>query len=92
MIPLVQSLDGLAGTLLYLRGRYDIRSGFLSWSMLLRGAGIASGAHFGVTQAILGIPDDWLLAALVPVGWPAGHHGPLRRRPVAEVVSFDRWV
>lgn len=55
LLPLLQSLDGLAGTLLYLRGRYDIRSGFLSWSMLLRFAGIAIGAHFGVTQAIAGI-------------------------------------
>jgi len=55
LIPLVQSLDGLAGTLLFLRSRYDIRSFFLSWSMLLRLAGVAVGAHFGVTQAILGI-------------------------------------
>jgi len=55
LIPLVQSLDGLAGTLLFLRSRYDIRSAFLSWSMLLRLGGVALGAHFGVTQAILGI-------------------------------------
>jgi O-antigen/teichoic acid export membrane protein len=55
LIPLVQSLDGLAGTLLFLRSRYDIRSFFLSWSMLLRLGGIAIGAHFGVTQAIVGI-------------------------------------
>jgi O-antigen/teichoic acid export membrane protein len=55
LIPLVQSLDGLAGTLLFLRSRYDIRSFFLSWSMLLRLGGVAAGAHFGVTQAILGI-------------------------------------
>ena len=55
LIPLVQSLDGLAGTLLFLRSRYDIRSAFLSWSMLLRLGGVAVGAHFGVTQAILGI-------------------------------------
>jgi O-antigen/teichoic acid export membrane protein len=55
LIPLVQSLDGLAGTLLFLRSRYDIRSFFLSWSMLLRLGGVAAGAHFGVAQAILGI-------------------------------------
>jgi O-antigen/teichoic acid export membrane protein len=55
LIPLVQSLDGLAGTLLFLRSRYDIRSFFLAWSMLLRLGGVAVGAHFGVTQAILGI-------------------------------------
>jgi O-antigen/teichoic acid export membrane protein len=55
LIPLVQSLDGLAGTLLFLRSRYDIRSFFLSWSMLLRLVGVTIGAHFGVTQAIFGI-------------------------------------
>jgi O-antigen/teichoic acid export membrane protein len=64
LIPLVQSLDGLAGTLLFLRSRYDIRSFFLSWSMLLRLAGVAAGAHYGVTQAILGI----LVAQTVATG------------------------
>jgi O-antigen/teichoic acid export membrane protein len=55
LIPIVQALDGLAGSVLYLRSRYDIRSGFLVWSMLLRLAGIGIGAHFGVTQAIAGM-------------------------------------
>jgi nitroreductase len=39
----------------------------------------------------LGIPAEWHLAALVIVGWPQGHHGPLRRRPVADVASIDHW-
>lgn len=39
----------------------------------------------------IGVPDDWQLAALVLVGWPAGHHGPLRRRDVSEVASLDCW-
>jgi O-antigen/teichoic acid export membrane protein len=55
LIPIVQALDGLAGAMLYLRGRYDIRSAFLVWSMALRLAGVAVGAHFGVTQAIAGV-------------------------------------
>jgi len=42
-------------------------------------------------RATVGIPDDWLLAALVPVGWPIGRHGPVRRRAVAEVSVRDRW-
>jgi O-antigen/teichoic acid export membrane protein len=54
-IPLGQSLEGLAGTMLYLRGRYDIRSLLLTWSMLLRLAGIAVGAHFGVAEAVAGV-------------------------------------
>ena len=49
-IPLGQSLEGLAGSALYLRSRYDIRSGFLVWSMSLRLAGIAIGAHYGLVR------------------------------------------
>jgi hypothetical protein len=39
----------------------------------------------------VGVPDDWMLAGHVVVGWPKGNHGPLRRRPMAEVVNLDRW-
>jgi nitroreductase len=42
-------------------------------------------------REVVGIPDDWLLAALVPVGWPAGSHGPVRRRPLSGLASLDRW-
>jgi O-antigen/teichoic acid export membrane protein len=54
-IPLGQSLEGLTGSMLYLRGRYDIRSLLLAWSMALRLAGIAVGAHFGLAEAIAGV-------------------------------------
>jgi nitroreductase len=39
----------------------------------------------------VGLPDEWLLAAHVVVGWPRGHHGPVRRRPVEEAVMYDRF-
>jgi hypothetical protein len=32
-----------------------------------------------------------MLAGHVVVGWPRGHHGPPRRRPLADVVFLDRW-
>jgi O-antigen/teichoic acid export membrane protein len=54
-IPLGQSLEGLAGSMLYLRSRYDLRSLLLAWSMGLRLIGIAVGAHYGVAEAIAGI-------------------------------------
>jgi nitroreductase len=41
-------------------------------------------------QAV-GVPDDWLLAGHVVVGWPKGRHGPLRRRAIACAVNLDRW-
>ncbi|MGY0489285.1 nitroreductase family protein [Streptomyces sp. WG-D5] len=42
-------------------------------------------------KAALGIPDDMRTFAAVPVGWPLGRFGPVRRRPVADVVHRDRW-
>jgi O-antigen/teichoic acid export membrane protein len=54
-IPLGQSLEGLAGSVLFLRSRYDVRSAFLAWSMALRFTGIAIGAHFGLVEAIVGV-------------------------------------
>jgi nitroreductase len=35
------------------------------------------------------VPDTWHLAGHVVVGWPRGHHGPVRRRPLADVVDLD---
>jgi O-antigen/teichoic acid export membrane protein len=54
-IPLGQSLEGLAASALFLRSRYDLRSLFLVWSMALRLAGIAVGAHFGLAQTVAGV-------------------------------------
>lgn len=39
----------------------------------------------------LGMPDDWHMWVFVTVGWPRGHHGPVRRRPVHEVAYAGRW-
>src|SRR2546421_8221119 len=54
-IPIGQSLEGLAGSVLFLRSRYDLRSLFLAWSMALRLTGIAVGASFGLAEAIAGV-------------------------------------
>ena len=42
-------------------------------------------------RSILGLPDDVFTFALMPIGYPIGHYGPLARRPVAEVACADRW-
>ncbi len=39
----------------------------------------------------VGVPDDWMLVAHVVVGWPRGRHGPVRRRPLADVTNLDHW-
>jgi hypothetical protein len=44
-----------------------------------------------VLRGAVGVPDDWMLAGHIVVGWPKGSHGPVRRRPIAAAVNFDRW-
>jgi nitroreductase len=39
----------------------------------------------------LGIPGGVNTYAVVPVGWPKGRFGPVKRRPAAEVIHRDRW-
>lgn len=39
----------------------------------------------------LGLPDGVRIGAIVPVGWPAKPFGPVRRRPLREVVHHERW-
>jgi len=42
-------------------------------------------------RVLLGIPAEVAIAATIPLGRPVGHHGPVRRRPLAELVYDDRW-
>jgi nitroreductase len=42
-------------------------------------------------KLLLGIPDDVFVAATITLGRPAGGHGPVRRRPVAELVFEEQW-
>lgn len=58
------------------------------------GACVTSWASYegeALLRAAVGVPDDWMLAGHVVVGWPRGSHGPLRRRPLTKVVAVDRW-
>jgi nitroreductase len=42
-------------------------------------------------RALLGIPDDVFVAATITLGRPRGNHGPVRRRPLEELVYLDEW-
>lgn len=44
----------------------------------------------GTYERILGLPDDVLLAAVIPVGYPIGKFGPVARPPVENFVSWDQ--
>ncbi|MCX4091329.1 nitroreductase family protein [Nocardia sp. alder85J] len=58
------------------------------------GACLTSWASYGgeaLLREAVGVPADWLVAGHVVVGWPRGGSGPVRRRPLSEVVFLDRW-
>ena len=40
---------------------------------------------------VLAIPDEVAIAATIPLGRPVGGHGPVRRRPIGELVYDDGW-
>jgi hypothetical protein len=41
---------------------------------------------------LLGIPPEAFVAATITLGKPVGGHGPVRRRPIAELVYDDEWA
>jgi len=43
-------------------------------------------------EAALGLPDDVHSYALLPIGYPLGRFGPVRRVALSEVVFEDRWA
>jgi O-antigen/teichoic acid export membrane protein len=56
LIPLIQQPEGMAGAVLLVRNRYDLRGVLLFWSMLLRFVAIAVSAPYGLL---------WLFGAIV---------------------------
>jgi len=63
-IPLGQALEGLAGTALFLRSRYDVRAAFLVWSMGLRLLAIWLGAPHGLVAVVAALVGAQALSTL----------------------------
>ncbi len=42
-------------------------------------------------QEVLGLPETIVPFCLIPVGYPLGKFGPVTRKPVAEIMRWDRW-
>jgi nitroreductase len=56
--------------------------------------GAFSGWNFAVDKQLrelLQVPDEVFIAGTITLGKPMGHHGPVRRRPMAELVYDDQW-
>ncbi|MEZ5165029.1 MAG: nitroreductase family protein [Acidimicrobiales bacterium] len=58
------------------------------------GACLTSWASYGgeaLLREAVGVPDDFLLAGHVVIGWPRGSFGPVRRRGADRVTYLDAW-
>jgi len=56
--------------------------------------GVLTHWHGGVEPALrdlLAIPDEAAISATITLGHPVGGHGPVRRRPLGELVFACRW-
>jgi len=56
--------------------------------------GVITGFHAAVDaelKSLLGIPEEIFISCTLTLGKPVGHHGPVRRRPMAELVFGDHW-
>jgi hypothetical protein len=42
-------------------------------------------------RRVLKLPDEAVIAATIALGVPEGHHGPVRRLPLRDVVFDDTW-
>ena len=56
--------------------------------------GVMTSWHYAVDtelRDLLHIPDEVVISATITLGSPVGRHGPVRRRPLSELVYGDRW-
>ena len=42
-------------------------------------------------REILNLPETFSALCLIPVGYPMGNFGPVKRRPLSEIMRFDSW-
>ncbi|MER7783909.1 nitroreductase family protein [Streptomyces albidoflavus] len=97
---------GAAASLRLTRGQKRIMSlteassvypGVQNLLLAARGLGLAANItiwHLMLEQEwkrALAIPKDVKTFAVIPVGWPLGRFGPVRRRPVESVIRRDGW-
>jgi len=42
-------------------------------------------------QQRFGVPDDYGMVAMLPIGFPKGKFGPVSRTPAEDLTYFGRW-
>ncbi|MGI9325240.1 MAG: nitroreductase family protein [Pseudomonadales bacterium] len=81
-----------------LRGAGSIWPGVQNLLLTARALGLGAAPttlalndQHAVRQA-LNLPETMAALCLIPVGYPLGKFGPVTRKPVQEIVRFDRWA
>jgi O-antigen/teichoic acid export membrane protein len=95
LIPLIQQPEGMAGAVLLVRNRYDLRGMLLMWAMALRFAAIAIGARHGVVWLFAGVVVAQAVSTVTVGGvalagyrrWPRAAREPLAE-DAREIRSF----
>jgi O-antigen/teichoic acid export membrane protein len=95
LIPLIQQPEGMAGAVLLVRNRYDLRGVLLMWAMALRFAAIAIGARHGVVWLFAGVVVAQAVSTVTVGGvalagyrrWPRAAREPLAE-DAREIRSF----
>lgn len=65
--------------------------------MLLAAAALGLGTCWiaafdpGAAREVLGLPDGVVPIAFTPLGWPADAAGAKERKPIGELVRYERW-
>lgn len=86
-----------------LKGRHSTPGGSIFpavQNLLLTGRALGIGgsifnlplSHRDELIEMLELPDNNEIYCLIPIGYPTDRHGPLRRKPVKDVVFMDRWA
>jgi len=44
-----------------------------------------------VVREVLALPDDVLIGVMIAMGWPARPFGPVARKPLDDVLHWERW-
>jgi nitroreductase len=52
---------------------------------------LALGNHKLVSE-VLNLPESMAAYCLIPVGYPLGKFGPVTRKPLDDILNFDRWA
>ena len=60
----------------------------LGLGAVITGLGLSDRA---AAKEVLGVPELVEPYAIIPVGYPTGKFGPVTRKPLSEIVHYDRW-